>query len=109
MPQKKNPDAAELIRAKIGRILGANVALLTVMKGLPLAYSKDMQEDKEQVFDAADSLMLGAGRHGRYGPRHGGQRARAGGGGGLGASPPRPILPTGWCANWTCRFATRIM
>jgi argininosuccinate lyase len=58
MPQKKNPDAAELIRAKIGRILGANVALLTVMKGLPLAYSKDMQEDKEQVFDAADHLML---------------------------------------------------
>ncbi|WP_108484860.1 argininosuccinate lyase [Oceaniglobus ichthyenteri] len=58
MPQKKNPDAAELIRAKIGRILGAQVALLTVMKGLPLAYSKDMQEDKEQTFDAADSLML---------------------------------------------------
>jgi len=58
MPQKKNPDAAELIRAKIGRILGANVALFTVMKGLPLAYSKDMQEDKEQVFDAADNLML---------------------------------------------------
>jgi argininosuccinate lyase len=58
MPQKRNPDAAELIRAKIGRILGANVALLTVMKGLPLAYSKDMQEDKERVFDAADSLGL---------------------------------------------------
>lgn len=58
MPQKRNPDAAELIRAKIGRILGATVALFTVMKGLPLAYSKDMQEDKEQVFDAADSLML---------------------------------------------------
>ncbi|WP_334063548.1 argininosuccinate lyase [Limimaricola cinnabarinus] len=58
MPQKRNPDAAELIRAKIGRILGANVALLTVMKGLPLAYGKDMQEDKEQVFDAADNLML---------------------------------------------------
>ncbi len=58
MPQKKNPDAAELIRAKIGRIFGANVALLTVMKGLPLTYSKDMQEDKEQVFDAADNLML---------------------------------------------------
>ena len=58
MPQKKNPDAAELIRAKIGRILGAQVALFTVMKGLPLAYSKDMQEDKEPVFDAADSLML---------------------------------------------------
>jgi argininosuccinate lyase len=58
MPQKKNPDAAELIRAKIGRIMGANVALMTVMKGLPLAYSKDMQEDKEQVFDAADNLMI---------------------------------------------------
>ncbi|MBC7156061.1 MAG: argininosuccinate lyase [Rhodobacteraceae bacterium] len=59
MPQKKNPDAAELLRAKVGRILGAAVALFTVMKGLPLAYSKDMQEDKEQVFDAADTLMLG--------------------------------------------------
>ncbi|MDB2548981.1 argininosuccinate lyase [Paracoccaceae bacterium] len=58
MPQKKNPDAAELIRAKIGRIMGANVALMTVMKGLPLAYSKDMQEDKAQVFDAADNLMI---------------------------------------------------
>jgi argininosuccinate lyase len=58
MPQKRNPDAAELLRAKIGRIFGANVALMTVMKGLPLAYSKDMQEDKEQVFDTADNLML---------------------------------------------------
>ncbi len=58
MPQKKNPDAAELIRAKVGRIMGAMVGLFTVMKGLPLAYSKDMQEDKEQVFDAADNLAL---------------------------------------------------
>ena len=58
MPQKRNPDAAELIRAKVGRIMGANVALMMVMKGLPLTYSKDMQEDKEQVFDAADNLML---------------------------------------------------
>ena len=58
MPQKKNPDAAELIRAKVGRIFGANVALMMVMKGLPLTYSKDMQEDKEQVFDAADNLTL---------------------------------------------------
>jgi len=58
MPQKRNPDAAELIRAKIGRIMGAMVGLFTVMKGLPLTYSKDMQEDKEQVFDAADNLML---------------------------------------------------
>ncbi len=59
MPQKKNPDAAELLRSKLGRILGATVALFTVMKGLALTYSKDMQEDKEQVFDAADNLMLG--------------------------------------------------
>ena len=58
MPQKKNPDAAELIRAKVGRIFGANVALMIVMKGLPLAYSKDMQEDKEKVFDAADNLTV---------------------------------------------------
>lgn len=58
MPQKKNPDAAELLRAKTGRILGAAVALFTVMKGLPLAYSKDMQEDKEVAFDALDSLSL---------------------------------------------------
>ena len=58
MPQKKNPDAAELIRAKTGRINGHLVALLTVMKGLPLAYSKDMQEDKEAVFDAAETLEL---------------------------------------------------
>lgn len=58
MPQKKNPDAAELIRAKVGRIFGANVALMMVMKGLPMTYSKDMQEDKEMTFDAADSLML---------------------------------------------------
>ncbi|WP_367717742.1 argininosuccinate lyase [Nitratireductor sp. GISD-1A_MAKvit] len=58
MPQKKNPDAAELIRAKSGRINGDLIALLTVMKGLPLAYSKDMQEDKEAVFDAAETLDL---------------------------------------------------
>jgi len=58
MPQKRNPDAAELVRAKTGRVNGALVALLTVMKGLPLTYAKDMQEDKEPVFDAADSLEL---------------------------------------------------
>ena len=58
MPQKRNPDAAELARAKAGRITGALVALLMVMKGLPLAYAKDMQEDKEPVFDAADALAL---------------------------------------------------
>ena len=58
MPQKRNPDAAELVRAKTGRVTGALVALLTVMKGLPLAYAKDMQEDKEPVFDAAAALGL---------------------------------------------------
>jgi len=58
MPQKKNPDAAELTRAKTGRVNGHLIGLLTVMKGLPLAYSKDMQEDKEAVFDAAETLDL---------------------------------------------------
>lgn len=58
MPQKRNPDAAELVRGKTGRIIGALQALLIVMKGLPLAYSKDMQEDKEGTFDALDSLSL---------------------------------------------------
>ncbi|MCI4660388.1 MAG: argininosuccinate lyase [Neomegalonema sp.] len=58
MPQKRNPDAAELVRAKVGRIMGALIGLMTVMKGLPLAYSKDMQEDKERVFDGADALGL---------------------------------------------------
>jgi argininosuccinate lyase len=58
MPQKRNPDAAELVRAKTGRINGALVALTTVMKGLPLAYSKDMQEDKPPVFEAFDALEV---------------------------------------------------
>ena len=58
MPQKRNPDAAELVRAKVGRILGAFVGLLTVVKGLPLAYAKDLQEDKEPVFAASDALGL---------------------------------------------------
>ncbi len=58
MPQKRNPDAAELVRAKTGRINGALIGLLTVMKGLPLAYAKDMQEDKEPVFDAAEAWAL---------------------------------------------------
>src|SRR6202012_5607248 len=58
MPQKRNPDAAELVRAKTGRVTGALVGLLTVMKGLPLAYAKDMQEDKEPVFSAAEAWAL---------------------------------------------------
>ncbi|KAB7738782.1 argininosuccinate lyase [Parvibaculum sedimenti] len=58
MPQKRNPDAAELVRAKSGRVIGDLTSLLIVMKGLPLAYSKDMQEDKEAAFDALDALSL---------------------------------------------------
>jgi argininosuccinate lyase len=58
MPQKKNPDVAELVRGKTGRVYGDLMALLTVMKGLPLAYNKDMQEDKEAIFDAVDTVKL---------------------------------------------------
>jgi argininosuccinate lyase len=61
MPQKKNPDVAELTRGKTGRVYGSLMALLTLMKGLPLAYNRDMQEDKEQVFDAADTVTTALG------------------------------------------------
>jgi len=58
MPQKRNPDAAELVRGKTGRIIGALNALMVMMKGLPLAFCKDMQEDKEPLFDAAETLHV---------------------------------------------------
>jgi argininosuccinate lyase len=58
MPQKKNPDVAELVRGKTGRVYGALTSLLTLMKGLPLTYNRDLQEDKEPVFDAADTLLI---------------------------------------------------
>jgi argininosuccinate lyase len=58
MPQKKNPDVAELVRGKTGRVYGALITLLTMMKGLPLAYNKDMQEDKEAIFDAVDTVKI---------------------------------------------------
>ncbi|OJU08165.1 MAG: argininosuccinate lyase [Clostridiales bacterium 43-6] len=58
MPQKKNPDIAELVRGKSGRVFGSLMTLLTVMKGLPLAYNKDMQEDKEAIFDAVDTVSM---------------------------------------------------
>jgi argininosuccinate lyase len=58
MPQKKNPDVAELVRGKTGRVYGSLMSLLTTMKGLPLAYNKDMQEDKEPVFDALDTVKM---------------------------------------------------
>jgi argininosuccinate lyase len=57
MPQKKNPDVCELVRGKTGRLYGNLIAVLTMMKGLPLAYNRDMQEDKEPLFDSADTLM----------------------------------------------------
>lgn len=108
MPQKKNPDAAELIRAKVGRINGSLVALLTIMKGLPLAYSKDMQEDKEQVFDAADSLMLAlaamTGMVGDMKPNVENLRESAAMG-----FPRRRIWRTGWYGNLVCRSVMRIM
>ena len=74
MPQKRNPDAAELVRAKTGRIIGALQALLIVMKGLPLAYQKDMQEDKEGAMDALSALIAVDRRHDRHGARHGAGR-----------------------------------
>ena len=58
MPQKKNPDMAELIRGKTGRVYGDLMGILTVLKGLPLAYNKDMQEDKEGIFDAVDTVQM---------------------------------------------------
>ena len=58
MPQKKNPDVTELIRGKTGRVYGDLNTLLVMMKGIPLAYNKDMQEDKEAIFDAVDTLEL---------------------------------------------------
>ena len=70
MPQKRNPDAAELVRGKAGRVIGGLIGLLTVMKGLPLAYSKDMQEDKEGVVRRARDPLPFAGRHDRNGQGH---------------------------------------
>jgi hypothetical protein len=72
MPQKKNPDVPELVRGKVGRINGHLVALLTLMKGQPLAYNKDNQEDKEPLFDTVDTLTDDADhlcRHGRAASR----------------------------------------
>ncbi len=58
MPQKKNPDITELIRGKTGRVYGDLITLLTMMKGLPMAYNKDMQEDKEAIFDAIETVKM---------------------------------------------------
>ena len=81
MPQKKNPDLLELIRAKSGRIVGDLVAMLTVLKGLPLAYNSDLQEDKERVFDVLDTLKPSLDLIAKLWPRLEFDRARAARGG----------------------------
>jgi hypothetical protein len=106
MPQKRNPDAAELVRAKTGRVIGSLNALLIVMKGLPLAYQKDMQEDKEGAMEALPrSLAIRAmtGMTLDLVPEEARMKWRQ-----ARVMRPRPILPTGWCARSRCRSAMRI-
>ena len=76
MPQKKNPDIAELVRGKTGRVYGALTSMLTTMKGIPLAYNKDMQEDKELTFDAIDTVKGCLASVYRYGIYHAVQQGR---------------------------------
>ncbi len=73
MPQKKNPDIAELVRGKSGRVFGDLMALLSMLKGLPLAYNKDMQEDKEAIFDALDTVAGCLALH-PHGTHHAGEQ-----------------------------------
>ena len=100
MPQKRNPDAAELVRGKAGQAIGALVQLLVVLKGLPLTYGKDMQEDKETVFLTVDNLSLSLAAMTRHGPRSDGRYAAPCARPATAASSPRRISPTGWCAIW---------
>ena len=105
MPQKKNPDVAELVRGKTGRVYGDLVALLSVMKGLPLAYNKDMQEDKESLFDALDTGSRLFERPGHAAPEHAVPHGPHGGfaarrllhrhGSGRSSCQTRPALPAG--------------
>ena len=100
MPQKKNPDVPELVRGKTGRVVGHLMSLLVLMKGQPLTYNKDNQEDKEPLFDTVDTLadslaimtdLVASGIGVERGAHARSPRARA--------SPPRPISPTTWCAR----------
>jgi argininosuccinate lyase len=106
MPQKRNPDAAELVRGHAGRITGCLVSLMVTMKGLPLAYSKDMQDDKAPVFEAHDLLalslaaMTGMVESATFRTDRMRDVAQA-------AIPPRPTSPTGWCAKRACLSARR--
>ena len=104
MPQKKNPDVAELARGKAGRLIGGLTGLLTTLKGLPLTYNRDLQEDKEPVFDAVDTLLLVlpavAGLISTFrlhAERVSGQRQRR-------ASPWPPTWPSTWSSG-ACRSA----
>ena len=105
MPQKKNPDVPELVRGKSGRVVGALMSLLVLMKAQPLAYNKDNQEDKEPLFDAVDTLKTRSrsspawSRAWRRCRRRCARRSTK-------ATPPRPTSPITWCAK-ACRFATR--
>ena len=96
MPQKRNPDVAELARGKSGRVVGHLMGLLTLMKGQPLAYNKDNQEDKEPLFDTVDTLARHAAHHGRDGGRHHGQGRGDGARRAAAATPPPPTWPTTW-------------
>ena len=75
MPQKKNPDVAELTRGKTGRVIGNLVSLLTTLKGLPMTYNRDMQEDKEPVFDSVDTIKAALAVFAAHAPRHPGNPA----------------------------------
>ena len=106
MPQKRNPDAAELVRGHSGRIAGAMVALTMTMKSLPLAYSKDMQDDKPPVFEAHDLLLLSLQALAAMIEATSFDSARMRSAAEA-ASPPPPTSPTGWCARRGCRSARR--
>ena len=101
MPQKKNPDIAELARGKAGRLIGDLTGLLATLKGLPLAYNRDLQEDKEPLFDAVDQVALGLSAHDRP-PRHDPLRHRPHAGGRRLARTPRPpTWPSSSCSRGT--------
>ena len=97
MPQKKNPDVAELARGKAGRLIGGLTGLLTTLKGLPLTYNRDLQEDKEPVFDAVDTLLAGAARDGRPDRDAAGQHAT----GCAAARRPGSRSPPTWPSSWS--------
>ena len=96
MPQKKNPDVPELVRGKTGRVNGHLVALLTLMKGQPLAYNKDNQEDKEPLFDTVDTLTPDPAHLCRYDGRYHRQAGSYAQCGACRAMPPPPTLPITW-------------